>query len=73
MTRGAWISDEVAARIRWCVGMLTGACVGFMVGAGRAGVSAHPWRTGIIFVVGLALLLLDWLVLDDDGGEDGPY
>lgn len=66
------IDDQTVARMRWCVGMVTGYLIGFMHGAGRAGVTAHPWRTLILCAVAFVLLMLDWLVLDDDF-DGGPH
>lgn len=65
------MSDQVVARLRWSIGMVTGGLLGFGFGQGAALWTTHPWRTISIAGAALALLLLDWLVLDDDGdGED---
>jgi len=66
------MNDRTVARLRWLVGTITGICFGFLFAGSKDGFEAHPVRTGLLCVASLALLAVDWLVLDDND-DDRPY
>lgn len=60
------MGEQAVARLRWCLGLLTGAALGFALRGGPDGAHERPWLTCSLCAGGLLLLAFDWLVLDDE-------